>query len=177
MWRLENGTWSPITTNGFGSTANKGFDHLSEFDGQLYASTYNDANGGEIWRSSTGNAGSWTRVVAGGFGDVNNGEIMRMAEFSSTLYATTWSYTTTHGSEIWRSDTGNSASWTRVMTNGFGDAHNGVVLALEDLNGYLYAGTYNFDLNAGTSTGGEVWRTNNGTGLAASECRRVRRRG
>jgi PKD repeat protein len=128
---------------------------LLEFNGQLYASTYNKAEGGEIWRSSNGL--NWSRVARQGFGVPTNSEIFRFAVFSDTLYASTWSYTTAHGAEIWRSSTGISGDWTRVVTNGFGDANNGGVLSFEVFNGYLYAGTRNL------TTGPEVWRTNNGT--------------
>lgn len=66
------------------------------------------------------------------------------------------SYAETHGAEIWRSSTGNAGSWTRVVTNGFGDANNVGVTSFETFNGYLYVGTMNF------VTGGEVWRSVSG---------------
>jgi PKD repeat protein len=155
LWRLDSVGWTAVITNGFGSSNNGGIDHLLEFNGQLYASTYNKAEGGEIWRSSNGL--NWSRVARQGFGVPTNSEIFRFAVFSDTLYASTWSYTTAHGAEIWRSSTGISGDWTRVVTNGFGDANNGGVLSFEVFNGYLYAGTRNL------TTGPEVWRTNNGT--------------
>ena len=155
IWRRSGASWSPVITNGLGITRNAGIDHLYPFNGQLYAGTYNEVDGGEVWRSSTGL--SWTRVVTQGFGDPTNGEVMRFAVFSNTLYASTWSYTTTHGAEVWRSNTGNAGDWSRVVANGFnGDANNGTVLSFEVLNGYIYAGTLN-----GT-TGGEVWRSPTG---------------
>ena len=43
--------------------------------------------------------------------------------------------------------------WRQVNINGFGDVNNGGVLALEEFNGQLYAGTLNFD------TGAQLWRT------------------
>ena len=155
LWRLDSVGWTAVITNGFGNGNNAGIDHLSEFNGQLYASTANSVDGGEVWRSSDGL--NWSRVARQGFGVPTNGEIFRFAVFSDTLYASTWSYTTAHGAEIWRSSTGVSGDWTRVVTNGFGDAHNDAVISFEVLNGYLYAGTRN------ATTGPEVWRTNNGT--------------
>lgn len=155
IWRRSGTSWSPVITNGFGITRNAAIDHLFPFNGQLYAGTSNEVNGGEIWRSSNGL--NWTGVVTQGFGDPTNGEIMRFAVFSNTLYASTWSYTTTHGAEVWRSNTGNPGDWSRVATNGFnGDTNNGTVLSSETFNGYLYAGTANF------TTGGEVWRSSSG---------------
>jgi len=155
LWRLDSVGWTAVITSGFGSAYNVGIDHLMEFNGYLYAGTWADeVNGGEVWRSSDGL--NWSRVARQGFGVPTNAEIFRLAVFSDTLYASTSSYTTAHGAEIWRSSTGISGDWTRVVTNGFGDANNSDILSLEVFNSYLYAGTY-------TSTGGEVWRTNDGT--------------
>ena len=158
LWRRDvSGTWSSLITPGFGVVRNIGIDDLFVFGGQLYASTEADeVNGGEVYRSNNGT--TWTPVVTAGFGDRNNGEVFRLTTFNSRLYASTWSYTTTHGAEIYRSSTGNSGDWACVANNGLNnDTHNEVVLSFETVNSYLYAGTRN-----GT-TGGEVWRTINGT--------------
>ncbi|MCL4396149.1 MAG: SMP-30/gluconolactonase/LRE family protein [Chloroflexi bacterium] len=125
VWRWGGGAWSLVKTNGFGDTMNAGVDHLLVFNGNLYASTWNQefknytSTGGQIWRSPNGN--TWSQVVSAGFGDSTNSEIFRMGVFNNQIYASTWSYTTTHGAEIWRSGTGNSLDWTRVVSNGFGD--------------------------------------------------------
>lgn len=160
LWRTSDGlNWSAVITNGFGITHNVGIDHLIEFNGNLYAGTWaGSINGGEVWRSDNGL--TWTRVVTQGFGDTTNGEVFRFAVFSDTLYASTWSYTNTHGTEIWRS--GDGLSWTRTVTNGFGSANNFVAPAMAAFNGYLYAGTYNINSATNTTTGGVIWRTNNG---------------
>jgi hypothetical protein len=156
IWRSPNGlNWTPITSNGFGNTSNVGINHLIEFNGQLYAGTMaNKVNGGEVWRSSDGL--NWTRVVEQGFGDPTNAEVFRFAVFNNRLYAATCSYTTTHGTEIWRSATGNAGDWERVVSNGFGDPQNECAISFGVFGGYLYAGTYN------RGTGGEVWRSNTG---------------
>jgi len=160
IWRLDSIGWTAVITNGFGNSNNVGIDHLIEFNGQVYASTANRVDGGEVWRSSDGL--NWSRVARQGFGVPTNSEIFRLAVFSDTIYASTWSYTTTHGAEIWRSSTGISGDWTRVVTNGFDDANRLAlgVLSFESFNGYLYAGTYNSTTM--TSTGGTVWRSPTG---------------
>jgi PKD repeat protein len=158
LWRTTGAAWTAVITDGFGTPTNRGIDHLLEFNGNLYAGVWNEdpdtgvTTGGEIWRS--GNGLSWTRVVSQGFGDPTNGEVFRFAVFSDTLYATTWSYTNTHGAEIWRSPTGDTPDWTRVVSNGFGTLSQ--ILGLDTFNGALYAGTWN------NTTGGAVWRTTNG---------------
>lgn len=164
LWRMDTtGNWTSVMTNGFGNTANVGIDHLLEFNGNLYAGTRNSTNtppytqGGEIWRSSNGT--NWTQVVSSGFGDPTNGEVMRLAAFNGQIYAGTWSYTDTHGAEIWRSITGNPADWQQVVSNGFGDVRNYAIMTLKEVNGYLYAGTASSGPNR---DGADVWRTADG---------------
>ena len=164
VYRLSSGTWEQVVDGGFGDSANSGVNKFTEFNGSLYAGTMNypdggGSNGGQIWRSSTGNNGSWERVVNNGFSDATNCEVMSMADFNGYLYAGTWSCdTNTHGTEIWRSDSGGNSSWTRVMSDTtFGDSHNIAILSMEIFNNNLYVVTDN------DTSGGEVWRTNNGT--------------
>jgi len=158
LWKMNSsGTWSSVMTGGFGKTVNGSIAGLIEYNGKLYAGTgSDDINGGEIWRSDNGS--SWTNVVSSGFGDPTNGEVLVFEIFKDMLYAGTWSYTNSHGTEIWRSNTGNAGSWTRVVQNGFNmDTYNTGVQTFAVYDNYLYAGTGNFN------TGGEVWRTSNGT--------------
>ena len=154
-----------MRTDGFGEAANAGIDHLVEFNGQLYAGTWNETstapyytNGGQIWRSPTGNTGDWTKVVDIGFGVPTNGEVMRMAVFKNQIYAGTWSYGAP-GAEIWRSSTGNLGDWTKMVENGLNDATNVGVTTMETFNGYLYAGTYSYNSATSRANGCEVWRT------------------
>lgn len=163
LWRADGasaGGWSAVTTDGFGDRNNGGINHLLVYGGQLYAGTWNwnsatnSSTGGQIWRSADGT--HWTRLISAGFGAAANGEIFRFAEFNGALYATTWSYSEGRGGEIWRSTTGNSGSWTRVVNNGFGDPNNVVALSLAVFDGALYAGTLN------TAVGGQIWRSADG---------------
>ncbi|MDH7485514.1 MAG: hypothetical protein QHJ81_04470 [Anaerolineae bacterium] len=157
LWRTSDGfDWTEVLTDGFGTAYNMGIDHLFPFNGQLYAGTWADeVNGGEVYRSPDGL--TWTRVVSQGFGDPTNAEIFRFAAFGGRLYAGTFSYSDAHGGEIWRSASGDSGTWTRVVANGFnGDVNNAGIASFEVFNGYLYAGTLNF------ATGGEVWRSSSG---------------
>ena len=162
IWRMDkSGDWQQVMNGGFGDTMNAGIDHIAEFKGSLYAGIWN-ANlttgasaGGQIWRSADGK--NWDKVVDAGFGDPTNSEVYRFAVFGDQVYAGTWSNTTVHGGEIWRSSTGDSGSWTRVVTNGFNGDTNNSSSTFEVFNGFLYADTYN------NTTGGEVWRSSNGT--------------
>ena len=105
--------WEEVPGSAFGAIYNYRVNHLIEFKDQIYAGTRNwnwdteQEEGAAIWRSADGT--TWSSVVADGFGNPTNGQIHQFAVFSDTLYAGTWSYTTTHGVEIWRSSTGNAA--------------------------------------------------------------------
>jgi sugar lactone lactonase YvrE len=162
VWRFSGSSWQRVVQGGFGDPSNYGVDSLSEFNGYLYAGTGNSvpggSNGAQIWRSPTGDAPTWQQVVAGGLGDVQNTEVLALASFAGYLYASTTrpGPDLTPGAEVWRSNTGQSATWTRVATNGFGDNNNRRI-TLEAFGGQLYAGTSNW------WTGGEVWRTGEGT--------------
>ena len=166
IWRMDAaGNWTPVMTNGFGVYYNIGIDHLVEFNGKLYAGVWNSTpnppytdTGGEIWRSSDGT--NWEAVMQGGFGDRYNGEVMRLGVFNNQIYAGTWSYTDTHGAEIWRSDTGDAGDWERVVSNGLSGPANKAVLTMEEFNGAFYAGTYSY---IGDYDGADVWRTTDGS--------------
>jgi len=147
VWRMDNaGNWQQVANGGFGDSTNGGVDHLAEFKGSLYAGTWNwacddpDCNtghstGGQVWRSADGK--NWDKVVDAGFGDSSNGEAYRFAVFGGQLYAGTWADSINHGGEIWRSSTGNSGSWARVVSNGFNGDKGNAVNAFEVFNGSL----------------------------------------
>ena len=167
LWRTSNATgWASVFTNGFGDTNNYAINFLSEFSWNLYAGTSNQNSsgnslGGQIWRSNDGT--NWNQVASGGFGDTVNTTINRFAVFNNQIYVGTTSFSNAHGAEVWRSSTGNSGEWTRVVSNGFNDdANNWSVYALEVFNGNLYAGVGNLNLTTNVSTGGTVWRSPTG---------------
>jgi sugar lactone lactonase YvrE len=159
LWQL-NGGWTQAATGGFGDPTNTGIVRLFEFGGQLYAGVDNwdeaadRSTGAQLLRSSNGT--SWTPVMTGGFGRIDNGGIFAIDAFSGTLYAATYSYTSTHGAELWRSATGNAGDWQQVVPNGFGDVNNRAIFTFGTHNGYFYAGTVNFQ------TGPEIWRSADG---------------
>lgn len=94
-----------------------------------------------------------------------------MKEFKGKLYVGTWStpigsLKDSHrkGGEIWRYD---GSTWEQVVGHnalhtkgGFGNFNNVAIWSMEAFNGYLYAGTMNWDFS---HTGGcEIWRTEDG---------------
>jgi hypothetical protein len=164
IWSQNNGTnWNKVAPDGFGKLANRAIDDLVEFKGNLYAATWsNTTNGGEIWRSSNPGLLTWTDVITSGFGNTNNTDVVKLTVFSNTLYAATWSSVTTHGTEVWRSSSGNKGSWTNVVPNGWGDPINEGVNASAIYSGSLYMGTENYDSELDTTNGAQIWRTTDG---------------
>jgi hypothetical protein len=158
VWRTSDGTtWTAVSELGFGSAytnTNPVVIDMIVFKGQLYASTGWDEVGGQIWRSPDGT--TWTQVEGNGFGDATNGAIAAFGIFGDTLYVATHSFTDAHGCEIWRSSTGDSLSWTNVVTNGNGSPNNYIATGLIEFSGYFYAGVEN------GADGAEIWRTSDG---------------
>ena len=159
LWQL-NGSWTDAATGGLGDPTNVGIVRLFEFGGQLYAGvdnwdeSANRSTGAQLLRSANG--ANWTPVMTGGFGRIDNGGIFAIDAFSGTLYAGTYSYTSTHGAELWRSATGNPGDWQQIVPNGFGTANNRGIWSLGAYNGHFYAGTRN------TQSGPEIWRSPDG---------------
>ena len=159
LWRSVDGqTWTVISDNGLGDADNGIISDSIEFKGMLYAGVGSEVDGGKIYRTSNGTV--WLQVTLPGFSPTNI-EIVRFAVFDGHIYAGTYTgETPTHGAEIWRSSTGNSGDWTRVVSDGFdSDVGNKYIIALYVYNDYLYAGTDNW-------SGMEIWRTNNGSDWA-----------
>ena len=163
VYRYISGNWEQVVSGGFGDSNNRGVDWFTEFNGSLYAGIWSEwddsGSSGEIWRSSTGDNGSWTQVVDGGFDSINNIEVQSLVEFDGYLYGGTWvADTAVHRAEIWRSASGDNASWARVVDDAvFGESQNIAIMSMETFNGNLYAATLN------DATGGELWHTSNGT--------------
>jgi len=151
---------------GFNTTDNIAIGDMIEFNGDLYVGTWNTpANGCQIWRYD---GSSWEQVIGpdaaltygddnkAGFDNVHNMAISCFKVFTNSendthLYAGTINldWTGPHGRcELWR--TTNGEDWDQMVDRGFIDfgagsnALNVYLWSLEEFNGDLYAGTYNF---------------------------------
>jgi len=84
--RYDGGkTWTQVNTDGFGTTNNKSVLSTAEFDGKLYAGTWNQVDGCEVWRYDGGT--NWTQINAGGFGNPSqNTSAGSMSLYNSKLY-------------------------------------------------------------------------------------------
>lgn len=150
-------TWEEVTTDGFGNPSNTGFTHLEEFKGHLYAGCFNYVEGSELWRSDTGEPGSWEMVIPKGWDTEGNTDTTVMLVHDDYLYVGTESARSklVRGAQLWRTD-GELASpydqWQQVNIDGFGNPANHNICGLSELNGQIYAGTWN------ETQGIEVWR-------------------
>jgi sugar lactone lactonase YvrE len=162
IWRsADTHNWTQVMMNGFSDPYNQAVIEMQAFQGRLYAGTYNwdastqESHGGQLWRCQLCNNSDWSQVVLDGL-DPRNDTFRALYEFGNHLYAGTSSYTNTYGAELWRSATGNSHDWTRLVANGFGESNNMAIMDLLAYQGQLYASVFN------QNSGGQVWRSPNG---------------
>jgi hypothetical protein len=113
-------------------------------------------------------------VVTDGFGSSSNKGIAALTEFGGQLYAGT-AGDSVNGSEIWRSSDG--LSWTRVVSQTFGDPNYTEITCMATFSDTLLASTYAY-----TSVyGAEIWASGDGLswtrvvtdGLGDSDARSV----
>jgi len=111
-----------------------------------------------VWRSETGEPGAWTMISPKGWNTEGNTDSTVMLVYDGYLYVGTESARSKKkiGPQLWRTD-GNLAApydqWEQVNANGFGNPSNHNICGLSELNGQIYAGTWN------ETEGLEVWRT------------------
>lgn len=149
-------TWTQTNTPGFGDPYNL-YVGAADFGGVLYAATFNQVAGTEVWQYQGGT--SWAQINLNGWdNDVNNVAIEGAEYFGGLLYLSSDNSVT--GTEVWRYD-GTPPNWTQVNPDGFGSTQNQVA-ELFVHNASLHALTEN------TSTGCEAWRYN-GSGTSWSQ--------
>jgi len=152
LWKTASGQdWTQVVADGFGDTHNDGISSMAVFQDQLFVGTEN-FSGTQILKSEDGS--TWLPAADQGFGSpASNLRITAMNVYDGSLYAAAgdWMSLTPSGAQVWRTPDG--ITWTNVITQGFGDANNSVVLVLESIGGFYYAGTRN------EVTGGELWRS------------------
>lgn len=164
VWCSSDGTtWTQQNTNGFGQPATA-LDILigstAVYGGRLYAGTtrFNlDTFAqvpGAVWRTVNTSVTPWTWEQV--FAADTNERVDILGVYGGHVYA---AFNGGGGTEIWRSATGDSGTWSQVNSDGFGNANNGraIVDDATVYNGVLYFATLNL------STGTELFRTTDGT--------------
>jgi len=99
--RYDGGTsWTQVNLDGFGVTPsvnNKSVECLEVSDGKLYAGTWNEANGCQVWRYNCGT--DWSQVNVDGFGNTSNRMVTSMVDLNGRLCAGTDNKT--EGCQVW----------------------------------------------------------------------------
>ncbi len=150
VWRYDGGTdWTQVNENGFGIETpgyNRSVECMAVLDADLYAGTWNDDLGCQVWRYDGGT--DWTQVNETAFAqDIGTtlSVALSMEVFDGELYVGTRNDNL--GAEVWRYLGG--TSWEPV---GFRDANSAHAIAIWDLTGY------DGKLYAGTMSDGAVWQ-------------------
>ncbi len=173
-WETVNdGAFGMGTGNDSSYQSEEGFEVVT-FAGRLYVGMEADNQyGARLWRTKAGvhipaRQEDWEEVAADAlgrpFGNANiaqNDHIDSLAVFSGVLYASTANRgTSTYGTRIYSSTTGNPNSWTSVITAGFGISRNtnfkDMIVFTTNGTSWLCGGTQN------AATGAQVWCTADG---------------
>ena len=172
IWRSADGaTWEIVvgpgaaTPGGFGHPTNKSINELLAFGDWLFAGTWNQDQGAELWRSADG--ATWQPVVGdasaipAGFGKHENSGITALGAFKDMLFAGTGSLYCKDGVELWRSkDSGTTwepVAGERIALQTEMARESKYFLDLAEFNGALYISTG--DQRTG---GSEIWSTQDG---------------
>ena len=162
----RHGVLRPVNVDGFGNPNNYGFHRIYQFQGFLWVTAGNRAQGAIIYRSVDGKR--WEAVNRPGFGDRANDAIVSLGWFRGAhdppgsrgkLYAATFCFRCSGGAraqaggDIWRANADardpKDIVWEKVTKDGFGypdiDAFVGFVV----LKDRLYAGTFNSSIPKG----------------------------
>ena len=165
-FRLPTAPWLPEATNGLGRRSTRAISAVAEHQGALWAGIWDADRGASLWRRPAG--GVWDEIATDGLGDVEDVGVTALATFDGRLYAgllnqreerdpvTGVVTRTTRGGAIWAA--GGGAAPSIVADDGFGEAGNAAVMALEVFDGQLYAGTAGFEID----DTGQIWRSASG---------------
>jgi hypothetical protein len=112
VYRTEDGKkWEAVDIAGFGDKDNQYVPIFAEFQGRLYAGTYNP-KGTQIWRSQTGDPGSWEKVMSAS----PNNDATGLIVFKNQLYAIFATLGMTSPLSVWH--TADGENWEQVIFKG-----------------------------------------------------------
>ena len=147
VYRSADGKkWEAVDTAGFGDKDNEYVPIFAEFQGMLYAGTYNP-KGPQIWRSQTGDPGTWQKVISSSTNNDSAGLIV----FKNQLYAIFSTLGMTSPMTVWHTVDG--VKWEQVEFSENTCSFPGGFSVYKDA---LFIGMLN------CSTGSEIWWTEDG---------------
>jgi hypothetical protein len=186
IWRTADGeNWEKVVDKGFRDEDGAPDDlknaylwDMEVFQDELYAGTFNIPlgahQGGQIWKSDTGNPGDWEKVDLGnnedGFGEKKNYGIRKLVKWGDDLYVGTATSVlqvfSDEAIEIWKYDgngweciVGDEPGHQDEWDDGFGDYYNKYAWSMDTAGNALWVGTVHHHLIPWPkSYGCEVWR-------------------
>lgn len=126
--KVNSGKWEQELSGGFSRLSNYGIRAMAVYKNQLYAGTFNLAEGTELWRrtmDTESRPGQWEVLATGGFGDAQNDSARAMIEFNGKLYIGTKNNDT--GARLFKFDADTQA--VSLVAGGAA----GVISTLEDV--------------------------------------------
>ncbi|MDM8525546.1 hypothetical protein QUF80_19425 [Desulfococcaceae bacterium HSG8] len=168
VWRYSgSGTgWTKVSEDGFGnipSGYNRSVESMAVLNGELYAGTWNDDDGCQVWRYDGGT--DWTKINENGFGKApfeGLSVALALEIFDEHLYVGTRN--DDDGAEVWRYDGG--SDWTQINKDGFGTVASQAVWDMTEYDGKLCAGTFGGQVMC--YDGDTDWTQINETGFGSS---------
>jgi hypothetical protein len=140
VFRTSDGdNYEPISDPGFGNPENWALLGLEYYQDCLYVSTWNGAEGGELWRSCDAleTSPTWEQVVDSGFGNPDNHTAgTHVKAWGDRLLIGTFNPLANDGPRMFSSFNGDSGTWVEVSPPKFGLLH-----AISDMTiGHVFSG-------------------------------------
>ncbi len=119
-----NYTWEQINEDGFGNSVNFSVFSMAVYNGRVYAGTWNNSSGCEVWRLNDLGTNEWIQIVTGGFSNANNRGVHCMAVYNGRLYAgiannndyfEVWAYDETNWTQVADAGLGTDSTWAQSM--------------------------------------------------------------
>jgi len=146
-------SWEKVSDNGFGNPSNDYAWCMAAFKGALYVGTLNTLQGGEIWKSSSGDPDSWENVYNSRSSLFSNAGVRYLyADGDQALYACTLN---SLGAEILRTTDGKN--WNMVK-KGIGRRWNTTFRCLTRFGDNLYCGAGGYNAELYRSNDGVNWQ-------------------
>lgn len=170
LWRTDGNLappynqWEQVNDNGFGNPRNHNICGFAVLDGRIYAGTWNQTQGIEVWRAAPEKETpftNWERVVQGGNGDQDNIYTTCMVTLDDTLFLSTIGTfesepalyflpnvktKSAHGGRLLKTTDG--TRWDDVDAESFADSPYIGIQWLATFKGKLYIGMQSFELPA-----------------------------
>ncbi len=155
IWATDGNSFWPVIADGFGDPNNIGVMNLISYNGWLFAGTWNQAAGYEVWKLAGPDSGDGpVRVVAGGGPHPSNEAAITSCVFGGKLYIGNLIDPTANvlggakGADIIRID--EDDQWETVVGRdslsgygpGFDNRANAYIWSMAVHDGWLYAGTF-----------------------------------